>query len=92
MFCKCFKKIVSVAKIKSLDNGKQKKEPIESTPQVNFFGIVIEKKESMIDKVLGGYLKYSYYLFLKQFSREPYDIEDFFDGINFVYFYNNGDK
>jgi hypothetical protein len=90
LFCQYAKKIVSVAKIKSLGNGSESK--ASEIDNVNFFGVKIEEKESMVDRVMGGYLKYSYYLFLKEFSREPIDIEDFFDGINFVYFYNNGDK
>ena len=42
---------------------------------------------------MGGYLKYYYYLFLKEIGREPLNLEDFFDGLNFLYFLNKpGDR
>jgi len=40
-----------------------------------------------LEKIL-GHLKYRYYLFLKEIGREPVDLDDLFDGVNFVYFYN----
>jgi hypothetical protein len=70
-------KLVAVAKIKSLDDG----EEVWVDPDR-------PKVKTKIERTL-GYLKFSYYLYRKTFKEEPKDLIDFYDGLNFLYFYNN---
>jgi hypothetical protein len=74
------KKLVSVAELKRADDGSELTD--------SFFKEAMKKRgPSKTEKVMGGMLKFYYYFFLKEFSREPNDLYDFFDGINFINLY-----
>ncbi len=81
------KKLVSVAKLKSIDNGVEKDSIVWDESYQS-----IKRGTPNLDRVMGGYLKYYYYLFVKEFGCRPQSMEDLYDGMNFIYFYNNEDK
>ena len=70
---------MAVARLKSIDNGETNWQD-SSLPE-------IIKNPTKMEKVL-GHLKFNYFLFIKIFPREPLNLYDFFDGLNFIYFYS----
>jgi hypothetical protein len=74
-----FGKLTAVSKLKALDDGNEEwVDPEYSRPKV----------KSKLEVKL-GHLKFAYYLYKKNFREEPRDLIDFYDGLNFIYFYNN---